>query len=157
MITSLIMNNTIEINQQNLVLKIILFHPLQIFCWVKRLWLWLELRYILKFQHFAETSYWLYFLQSPLFLLIVVFTYVLSIYSIVVCGFYVPSARSFGDGPPNTVFCEGREARFFYRSHRAVVWQSITLPLRHSSSTTTPQYIVINRSCQWCWYLKSMF
>ena len=42
--------------------------------------------------------------------------------------------------PPFTVHCEGREARKIHRSHREsnpgiVAWQSISLPLRHASST----------------------
>ena len=41
--------------------------------------------------------------------------------------------------PLFTVPCEGREARFLHCSNResAVAWKSITLPLRHASSTLT--------------------
>ena len=42
--------------------------------------------------------------------------------------------------PPFTVPCKEREARFLHRSHWeskpwVVAWQSITLALRHASST----------------------
>ena len=50
------------------------------------------------------------------------------------------TARSFRDGTPFTVPCEGRKAHFFTPflpiiEPQAVAWQSITLPARHASST----------------------
>ena len=63
---------------------------------------------------------------------------------------------------PYTVPCEGRETQFLHRSHRAVAWQSITLPLCHASSCsswvshTTKQYKISMRTNLLCEHVISL-